>query len=142
MNDTGYYELDRLPKNCAINYIWDEERKEYRTNIYGDVAKGVGDGGVYLTVLDVEKFWDALLGGRLLSAEMTSAMLTRQAGDENSNYGYGIWLTDAGEPFFQGCDSGISFFSGYNSHDQLLMTIISNTGDNVWNLAGNIRGQL
>ena len=34
MDLTGYYELDRLPSNCANNYIYCESTDSYRTNIY------------------------------------------------------------------------------------------------------------
>jgi CubicO group peptidase (beta-lactamase class C family) len=67
MFNTGYYELDRLPAKCANSYIYDESRKEYYTNIYSVDVKGTGAGGAFTTVPDVEKFWDKLLNGKLLS---------------------------------------------------------------------------
>ena len=45
MNNTGYYELDRLPAKCANSYIYDNVRNEYYTNIYSVDAKGTGAGG-------------------------------------------------------------------------------------------------
>ena len=42
MTSTGYYELDRLPAKCASNYIWCEDTKSYRTNIFSVDAKGTG----------------------------------------------------------------------------------------------------
>ena len=45
MKSTGYYELDRLPAKCANNYIYCDDTKDYRTNIFSVDAKGTGAGG-------------------------------------------------------------------------------------------------
>ena len=66
MPHTGYYELDRLPPNCANSYIYDEQRKGYYTNIYSVDVKGTGAGGAFTTIADVENFWGHLLGGTVL----------------------------------------------------------------------------
>ena len=65
MADTGYYELDRLPARCASAYIFDEERKEYRTNIYSIDAKGTGAGGAFTTAPDVEEMHERIQGEAL-----------------------------------------------------------------------------
>jgi hypothetical protein len=52
-------------------------------------------------------------------------------------YGYGLWLEKvAGRyfPHFEGCEDGISFISTYDEADDLLITLISNMGDDVWKL--------
>jgi len=138
MADTGYFELDRLPKNTANNYIWDEEREQFYTNIYSVGAKGVADGGAFTTVLDIEKFWQALLGEKLLQSPMLERMLSRQAGDDEDSYGYGIWLSDSGQPYFEGSDPGVSFFSYYDRNDHLMVAAVSNTGDDVWEIGGEV----
>ncbi len=143
MGRTGYFELDRLPANCAANYIWDEERKEYYTNIYSVDVKGTGAGGVFTTVADVELFWKALLSGRLLSAEMTDEMLRIQSTSEDEdNYGYGIWISKKYEdcilPYFTGMDPGVTFISTYKRDEELNITVVSNFGDNVWKIKNDI----
>lgn len=65
MADTGYYELDRLPARRASAYIFDEERKEYRTNIYSIDAKGTGAGGAFTTAPDVEEMHERIQGEAL-----------------------------------------------------------------------------
>jgi CubicO group peptidase (beta-lactamase class C family) len=60
MASTGYYEMDRLPANCAYAYIRDDESGGYRTNIYSVDAKGTGAGGAFTTADDIERFWDSL----------------------------------------------------------------------------------
>ena len=139
MADTGYYELDRLPRNCAGNYIWDEDREEFYTNIFSVDAKGTGAGGAFTTILDIEKLWNNILNGNLLSEEMATKMMTVHASDDEDQYGYGIWLTDDGQPWFQGYDPGVSFFSYYDRKTRLMIVAISNTCDDVWEIASEIK---
>jgi CubicO group peptidase (beta-lactamase class C family) len=142
MLNSGYYELDRLPAKCANSYIYDEKRKGYYTNIYSVDAKGTGAGGAFTTVIDVEKFWDNLLNGKLLPPDLLREMLSLQSSDDDDYYGYGIWLekTKEGtlEPWFQGCDPGVSFLSSYDRNQKINITIISNTGNDVWDLRRDI----
>ncbi len=147
MNDTGYFELDRLPKNCANHYIWDEERQQYYTNIYSVDAKGSGAGGAYTTAKDIESFWEALLSYRLLSQPMTEKMLSVHVYNEKGNhYGLGIWHNRKSksyqQPFFTGFDPGVSFVSEFNRESNRLITIFSNYGDNVWSELSSINKQL
>lgn len=140
MSGSGYYELDRLPAKCAVNYIYDEEHKNYRTNIFSVDAKGTGAGGAFITVKDIKSFWDNLLSGKLLSNDMVSEMLSNHSNGAEC-YGYGIWLKKQGEVFtlyFQGCDPGVSFISSYNLQREQLLILVSNYGDNVWKLHKSI----
>lgn len=138
MLNTGYYELDRLPAKCANHYIYDNNRNEYYTNIYSVDAKGTGAGGAFTTVIDIEKFWYNLLCGKLISDKLLNEMLSLQANDGSDYYGYGIWLekTKDGtlEPWFTGSDPGVSFLSSYDRRKDINITIISNTGNNVWDM--------
>lgn len=143
MEGTGYYELDRLPGGCAYSYIFDDKRKMYYTNIYSVDVKGTGAGGAFVTVGDVENFWDALMQYRLLSEKMTEEMLRIQAESPGEdNYGYGIWLDKRSEenilPYFTGCDPGVSFISTYNRKKALSITITSNFGNDVWKILDEI----
>ena len=142
MLNTGYYELDRLPAKCANSYIFDNIRKEYYTNIYSVDVKGTGAGGAFTTIIDIERFWDNLLNGKLLSKESLREMLSLQANNNEDYYGYGIWLekTKEGalEPFFQGSDPGASFLSSYNRNNKINITLISNIGNDVWEMKNKI----
>lgn len=143
MKDTGYYELDRLPANCANAYIWDKERNEFYTNIYSVDVKGTGAGGAFTTVNDVERFWDALINHNLLSEEMTKKMLSVQSSSpSDGTYGYGIWLKQySGDiilPYIEGCDPGVSFISVYCREKNISVTIVSNYCDNVWEIKNKI----
>jgi CubicO group peptidase (beta-lactamase class C family) len=142
MGNTGYYELDRLPKKCANSYIYDKRQQEYYTNIYSVDVKGTGAGGAFTTVIDVKKFWNKLLGGKLLSNDLLEKMLSLQSCSDKGYYGYGIWLEKTGEktfePWFQGSDPGVSFISTYNRKKEINITIVSNIGNNVWEMKRKI----
>lgn len=147
MKSTGYYELDRLPAKCAINYILCDDTKDYRTNIFSVDVKGTGAGGAFITVKDIANFWKGLLNGKLLSKEFVSQMLSKQSGDgidtEEGYYGYGVWIIENKDgidiPYFQGCDPGVSFISEYNPNSNVISVLVSNYGDNVWKEMRKIR---
>jgi len=141
MTNTGYYELDRLPAKCANAYIYDESRGDYRTNIFSVDVKGTGAGGAFTTIPDVEKFWKGLLSYQILSEKSVKEMMNPQV-DEKC-YGYGFWLDKKEDGFivhFEGCDPGVSFYSAYDREKELMITLVSNFGDNVWKLYKNIKG--
>lgn len=139
MEDTGYYELDRLPIHCATGYCLDEESQTYYSNIYSIDVKGSGAGGAYTTAKDMERFWNALMKGRLLSPSMVNEMLAPQVKEEW--YGYGVWLKSFEDsyylPFVQGSDPGVSFISSYDRDKSRIITIMSNFAQDVWTLHGN-----
>lgn len=144
MTSTGYYELDRLPAKCATNYIYDQERGGYRTNVFSVDAKGTGAGGAFTTVNDIKAFWAHLLAGRLLSPAMTQNMLANHSGAAEG-YGYGVWLKKQGEryhPYIQGCDPGVSFVSCCNQATGHVIVLVSNYGDDVWQLRKKIEAAL
>ncbi len=142
MHDTGYFELDRLPAKCANAYIFDQATQTYYTNIFAVDAKGSGAGGAFTTVVDVEKFWQKLLSGVLLTQASIDKMFAVQSSDGEEYYGYGVWLKNASEneyhPFFQGSDPGVSFISSYDPDRDRRVHIVSNQGDDVWALAAKI----
>ncbi len=146
MLDTGYFELDRLPENCANAYVFDTHTNEYYSNIYSVDVKGSGAGGAYTTVKDIDKFWVSLFEGKLLSKEMLETMLKVQSSDANSYYGYGVWLLKKNEidyiPCFMGSDPGVSFYSVYDYHEQLEIIIVSNFEEDVWSITRDIREHL
>ena len=147
MTSTGYYELDRLPAKCACNYIWCEDTKSYRTNIFSVDVKGTGAGGAFITVKDIASFWKGLMCNKLLSKEMVEQMFAKQSGDgsdtEEGYYGYGVWIIENENgmdiPYFQGCDPGVSFISEYNPNNNMISVLVSNYCDNVWKEMRKIR---
>ena len=141
MDDTGYYELDRLPAKCANSYIFDEQTKQFYTNIYSVDVKGTGAGGTYTTVSDVEKFWRGLVNGKVVSKELFALMTSKQT--DSGEYGYGFWLENGRKaPYFQGSDPGVSFISSFDEENRLIVTITSNLGQDVWAIHKNILSAL
>ncbi|MEG1410933.1 MAG: serine hydrolase [Romboutsia sp.] len=144
MLNTGYYELDRLPLKCATGYIYDDEKKEFYSNIYSIDVKGTGAGGAFTTVSDMENFWDNLLGRKIISDKMLSKMLSPQV-DEQC-YGYGIWLKKISDdifiPYLQGSDPGVSFFTSFDRERNTCIILISNFASNVWKLHRDITSEL
>lgn len=118
MHDSGYFELDALPKNTALGYI-DFEDGSWKTNIYSLPVKGGADGGAFVTVKDMSRLWDALMNFELLNESLTKQLLTPyiNTGNDNRFYGYGIWIDKNNDEISKyhvmGYDPGVSFHSGY-----------------------------
>ncbi len=150
MHSTGYFVFDRLPAKCANSYIYCSDTDDYRTNIYSVGAKGTGDGGAFVTIGDIVKFWDGLLNHKLLSEATVSQMLSKQSGDgkdpEEGYYGFGVWIIDnpKGQDYvyMQGCDDGVSAISEYNPNNGQITVLLSNYGDNVWARMRQIRKEM
>src|SRR5690606_12546631 len=64
MGKSGYFRLDRLPKEAAFGYI--EEENSWRTNQYAIPVKGGPDGGAFVTAGDMAAFWERLMDFTLL----------------------------------------------------------------------------
>jgi CubicO group peptidase (beta-lactamase class C family) len=134
MMSSGYFPMDRLPGSTAQGYIPVEDGK-WRTNIYSIPIMGGPDGGAYTTVYDLAKFWDALMGYQLLSQATVARMLTpnwrTNPDDEETHYGYGIWIAqEKGEPrvyYMLGEDPGVSFFSSFYPIKQIQFSLLGNT---------------
>jgi len=139
MTNTGYYELDRLPAKCANAYIYDESRGDYRTNIFSVDVKGTGAGGAFTTIPDLENFWKGLFYFQILSEKTVKEMMSPQVAEKC--YGYGFWLDKKEDGYivhFEGCDPGVSFYSAYDGEKELMITLISNFGANIWKMYDKI----
>lgn len=127
MKHSGYYELDRLPENCATGYLFDETAQQFYGNIYSIDAKGSGAGGGFTTANDMHLLWKHLLTNRLLSEEMTQKVLHPQVED---TYSYGFWFLKNEEgsaiPYMLGFDPGVRFISSYNLDKDINITILCN----------------
>lgn len=139
MNNTGYYELDRLPKNCANAYIFDKDQSVYYQNIYSVDVKGTGAGGAFTNATDVSKFWEGLLSYKLLKKETVALMFHKHVELNDHGYGLGVWLDNQNLPFFTGEDPGVTFISWFNTKEDSMITIISNYKDNIFALFNEIK---
>ncbi|MEC0302090.1 serine hydrolase domain-containing protein [Terribacillus saccharophilus] len=131
MTEAGYFAFDKLPGNTAIGYI--KEKDEYRSNIYALPVRGGADGGVYVSASDMARFWDALNQYKLLNAEFTEELLKPHIQvDEDSSYGYGVWIKKDAERikkyYVVGFDPGVSFHSAYYPETGRKVVVPSNHG--------------
>lgn len=139
MTASGYFAMDRLPGGTALGYIPVGDG-EWRANIYSVPIVGGPDGGVYITAPDLARFWDALLGYRLLSRATVDKMLTphwrTDPDDDEDHYGYGMWMEQKkGEArlyYMLGEDPGVAFFSGFYPAGRIQLSLIGNTVAATW----------
>jgi len=83
MQRAGFFRMDVVEPDVAegVEAMLDPHGRVvgWRRNIYSYPPIGTPDGGAYVTVGDLLAFHRALVGGRLLGAELTTATLTPQA---------------------------------------------------------------
>jgi CubicO group peptidase (beta-lactamase class C family) len=80
MNDTDFYEADRITPNLAIGYTkqnrYLRDATEWTNTLFISPVKGGAAGGEYSTVEDLLRFSVALRQNKLLSPQMTDTTLT------------------------------------------------------------------
>jgi CubicO group peptidase (beta-lactamase class C family) len=135
MADSGFFEMNDLPRHTAYGYLADG-----RTNIYEVPIKGLPDGGAFVTAADMSRFWDALLGHQLLNEESTTTMLRPHIAVnpnvDDSHYGYGIWVfadyRGATRYSISGADPGVAFVPVRFLDSDTELTILGNTESAAW----------
>lgn len=130
MNDSGYFAMNRLPKDTALGYTENEDG-ELISNIYSIPIIGGGDGGAYTTAGDLRRFWTALAEGRILKKERVRDMLSVHVhADEDDYYGLGVWIRKNSDEtemiYIVGADPGVSMLSQYDPDDERIITLLSN----------------
>lgn len=146
MLDSGYFTFDSLPLNTASGYI-DNPDGTWKTNIYSLPAKGGSDGGAFITVNDLGKLWEALLNYQLLSEEYTNKILSAHTRvNENSFYGYGIWIKKTEKSVLKyhimGYDPGVSFHSAYYPGSSIKVVVCSNKSKGAVDIMSGIEEEL
>ncbi len=145
MKNTGYFELDRLPERTALGYI-EEPEGTWKTNIYSLPAKGGPDGGAFVSVEDMIRFWQALTNHQLLSEEMTQILLMPcevVVAEDNIYYGYCGYmeLNDSKKvvKYIQmGYDPGVSFRAVYYPGTKTTIVVCSNESEGAYELLKEI----
>ncbi|GIO23370.1 serine hydrolase [Oceanobacillus sp. J11TS1] len=145
MSDSGYFEMDDLPERTALGYVEDTNGK-WKTNIYSLPVKGGPDGGAYVTVEDMAKFWDALLNYRLLSEDRTKELLKPHVCvDEVGSIFYGYCGYMELEPnkevikYIQmGYDPGVNFRAVHYPHADKIIIVCSNEAEGAYELLKEI----
>jgi len=132
MLDTAFLRSDELPGRAALGYLTVDGP---RTNVLHLPVRGVGDGGIYTTVADVTRLWDALYAGRIVSSQTLTEM-TRPRSDwpeESERYGLGFHLHATSDAaWLEGYDAGVSFHSLHQPSTAITYTVIANWSDGAW----------
>jgi CubicO group peptidase (beta-lactamase class C family) len=143
MADTDYLRSDQLPGRAAQGYVLIDE--QWRTNVLHLPVLGNGDGGIYTTAADVQRFWSALFAGRIVTAASVAEMVRPRSDvpSESMRYGLGFWLHESGDAVaLEGYDAGVSFRSVHDPVSRLTHTVIANTSDGAWPLTNALEAHL
>jgi len=149
MDDSGYFPADRLPERTARGYIRDPDGT-WRTNVFAVPAVGGPDGGAHTTAGDLDAFWRALAGNRLLGRAITDTLLEPRVATglrpPHTHYGYGVWIDRPGtavrKRFVEGSDPGVAMRSAFYPTDDVVLTVLGNTGSAVWPLWRKLEADL
>lgn len=149
MKNSGYFEMDRLPEQTALGYIEDSDGT-WKTNIYSVPAKGGPDGGAFVSVEDMVRFWQVLSNHQLLSLEMTQQLLMpREVVDEEENIYYGycgyMELDDSKNvvKYIQmGYDPGVNFRAVHYPETKTTIVVCSNESGGAYELLKEIENIL
>lgn len=137
MKLTDFLRSDALPGAAALGYV--EVEGQWRTNVFHLPVVATGDGGAYTTTSDMSRFWEALMSGRIISAESLAEMRRpRSEPDpgESDCYGLGLWMSsDSPEISMSGADAGVSFWSSHHPARGTTATVIGNTMGGAWPVA-------
>jgi CubicO group peptidase (beta-lactamase class C family) len=139
LTHTGFLRSDELPGTAALGYLAEDHD---RTNVLHLPVRGSGDGGIYSTVADLARFWDALFAGRIVS-DATVAAMTAPRSDvpqERKRYGLGFWLhATTSAVILEGYDAGVSFRSTHDPVTGRTATVIANTSEGAWPLVARLQ---
>jgi CubicO group peptidase (beta-lactamase class C family) len=132
MADTSFLRSDELSAGAATCYLAEDG---LRTNVLHMPLLGVGAGGLYTTVGDLQAFWDAFSDGRIVSTSTAAEMVRPRStsSDRSARYGLGFWLAASGdEAWLTGSDAGISACSSRTPSTATTATVVSNWTDGAW----------
>jgi CubicO group peptidase (beta-lactamase class C family) len=138
MKDTAFLRSDALPGRAAVGYL--DASAESRTNVFHLPVLGSGDGGIYTTVSDMHRFWEALLAGRIVNFRSLQMMWEPRSDvpTEGRRYGLGFWLAATGPGvLLEGSDAGVSFRS-MCVPDRCAFVVISNVSNGAWTVASEL----
>ena len=152
MNDHGWGNDPNRGGNKGNNQgppdleeIW----RDFNRRLSGVLGKGgprgSGDGGVYTTVHDVHRLWDAFFAGRIVPRPWVEEMVRPRSDvpKEKRRYGLGFWLHESTDAvLLEGYDAGVSFWSVRDPGRDLTWTVVANWSDGAWPLVRHLRRAL
>ena len=141
MADTAYLRSDELPGRAAVGYLTEDG---LRTNVHHLPVRGTGDGGAYSTVADIAALWRAFFAGRIVPPCWVAEMVRPRsdAPRVSRRYGLGFWLHPSSDiVLLDGYDAGVSFRSSHDPGPGTTRTVISNSSEGAWEMAGLVHGE-
>jgi CubicO group peptidase (beta-lactamase class C family) len=139
MTDTAFDALDHDPPRLAVGYVIDDGPPEHwRSNIFSVTATGMPDGGMITSLVDLARFVDALLGGRLVSRPLVEAMIRPQGppSDAIEQFGYGCQLALQGGRVavigHGGSDPGVSARVAHHLRTATTIVVLCNQDRGSW----------
>jgi CubicO group peptidase (beta-lactamase class C family) len=134
MNDTDFYETDRVTPNLAMGYTKDNRYlrgvAEWTNALFLSPVKGGAAGGECSTIEDLLRFSVALRGHKLLSAEMTDTVLAGKVEyTATRKYAYGFANDTVGGQriaFHDGGANGISTEFDFYPDTGCTIVVLSN----------------
>ncbi|MFB4159862.1 serine hydrolase domain-containing protein [Geomicrobium sp. JSM 1781026] len=129
MDKSGYFQLDQLPEQTAHGYI-----ESNQTNQYCIPIKGGADGGVFVTVTDVEMFWRSVDKAELFSEKMTEQFLRPRVHVNDTVFysysGYTIEREDSSRKhLLVGYDPGVCFRASFEPSCSRVVVVCSNQSE-------------
>jgi CubicO group peptidase (beta-lactamase class C family) len=136
--DTAFLRTDELPGDAALGYL---AADGLRTNLLHLPVRGSGDGGIFTTAADVQRFWEALFGGSIVTpgtvAEMVRPRSTLPSGKRR--YGLGFWLHRSSDAvLLEGYDAGVSFRTLHQPSTATTYSVLANTSEGAWPLVARL----
>lgn len=148
MNSTSFISKDdsNVPVAEGYDATYNENNKlEWRKNIYSFPPIGTSDGGAFTTVGDLDLFMRALANGELLSTELTQEIMKPQStiarefewGKIINGYGFHFTYDLSGKlirMYKDGSNAGVAAMLAYYPEIDTTSTILGNQTCNIWEL--------
>jgi CubicO group peptidase (beta-lactamase class C family) len=146
MDRSGFFRMDRVEPDVAegADPVTDAAGSVigWRRGIYSYPPVGSPDGGAHVTARDLIAFHHAVRSGRLLGAELTTAILRpkehyreRPTGSHRTGYGFEFEVDSDGEVttyWKEGVNVGVSAVLSHWPRQDVTFAILSNREDGAW----------
>jgi CubicO group peptidase (beta-lactamase class C family) len=138
LSDTSFLRSDELAADVARGYL---AKEGLRTNVFHLPVIGSGDGGLYSTLADIHRLWNAFFAGRIVPERWVERMIQPSGTftPGSPRYGLGFWLHPTGRAIrLEGYDAGVSLRTVADPAAEVTWTVVSNTADGAWPVARRI----
>ena len=145
--DTSFTDLDLDPVGLATGYqVRDDiDASAWPTNVYAIPAGCMSDGGMITTTTDLARFLDALVGGRLLPADVYTEMIRPHGAYRDGTEAYGLGLElytdDSGRVTIlghAGGDPGVSAMVSHHAVEDVHVIVLCNQDRGSWAAANTV----